>query len=121
MLSYYKHGRKLRPWSETATMPYSDFDLNQLDEIEKVLKKRFNVIRVPGTFDKNINFFNGFAGKNPDNKTFIMTNKAPDLKSLEDYWTSLLVKYGINENNIHFVGDYIPGAGIDCSGAPAGN
>ncbi len=105
--------------------------LEALDETMKILEKRFKVIRLAGRISQlttysnssslyiteDIDFFNGFTGKNASNETFVMTNESSGLPVLQMYWRDVLKTQGISSEHVHFVGRYTEGAGIDCAGA----
>ncbi|MFC1521813.1 hypothetical protein ACFL6Y_05345 [Elusimicrobiota bacterium] len=105
-----------------------------LDNIEADLQGRFKIIRVAGVFNEvknfyqselkhagdNINFFNGFVGRNQSGQTFVITNHATGIPSLEKYWKSVLKTRGVSPDHVYFPGYYGSGAGLDCLGAPSG-
>lgn len=103
----------------------------KIELVYNLLTPKFRVIKVPGRFfqmeeanygitylEEKINFFNGVYGEN-QNKFFI-TNKAQKTPELEHFWKRFLAdQFNINEQNIHFIGDYSSGAGLDCMGSAA--
>lgn len=112
---------------------YDAHTVKLLDNIEKVLAVRLKVVRVAGVFKEvqaydnskdsfyladRINFFNGFTGSNTAREAFQITNGGRGLSALENYWRAVLAGLGVGR--AHFPGAYGNGAGIDCSGAPAG-
>jgi len=128
---YYNTGKPMGD----PRFPNSDYEILELDIIEKILENRFKVIRVPGVFKELteyvnmsgsyyignfINFFNGFLGKNRLQETFVITNSANGIDLLEDFWKDILIKNGISNEHIYFSGSYSNGAGIDCMGSGAG-
>lgn len=113
--------------------PYSAQDLKVLDAVEAALAGRFKVERTAGAFKElqayanskdnfyvadRINFFNGFTGLSADGGVFQLTNGTRGLPALEAYWRALLAGHGAAR--AYFPGSYGSGAGVDCTGAPAG-
>lgn len=98
--------------------PYS-FANDQLNAIENQLSDDFKIVRVAGAFeDLQINFFNGFQGRDEKGNYWQVTNSAKGLKNLEEYWEATVKAHLPNENvSLYFPGIYSYGAGIDCSGA----
>ncbi|MEC9281823.1 MAG: hypothetical protein VX642_03870 [Bdellovibrionota bacterium] len=122
LLNFLEYYRNERDYFYTYGLPAAiDF-----------LSKNFEIHRVFGEFreithrngfartEKNVNFFNGISGVDPEGKSFFITNRSASSKLLEKQFSSSLRAFGFEDENVHFVGRYYLGAaGIDCFGVPS--
>lgn len=128
---FQRHFNDGRPMG-TVLYPFRKDQQNELVHIEKRLKDRLEIIKVPGamrevtdmtnstgTFSDQINFLNGFVGKNSKGEVFVITNRADGLSSLEKFWKKKLSTLGVQPEHVYFPGKYSMAQGVDCWGAIA--
>ncbi len=67
---------------------------------------------------ERVNFFNGTVLRGANDELLVLTNRAAGLPSLERIWAQALSQWiGLSPENVHFIGSYSIGAGLDCAGA----
>lgn len=102
------------------------FDTNA----ESLRAAGLKVIRVAGRFStsqpwlntrrsfERVNFLNGTVLRGANDELLVLTNRAENLPSLERLWAKKLAEWtGLAEDNVHYLGSYALGAGLDCIGA----
>ena len=102
---------------------------DHIQGVKESLQKYFKVVSVParffsveaenGNFEDHVNFLNSVSSINSENKNYFITNRSPLVPELEDFWAQKLKPFGFAAQNIHFVGSYSDGAGLDCYGVPS--
>lgn len=132
MVKLYSRPHLPQQTTNAVIMPvaYDKAEALSLDVAAIALAKRFSVRRVTGIFrepirtfpfrvEDRINFLNGVTGRNHRGRVFVVTNRGGNINILHAYWVKVLQAEGVRKQNIHFVGEYNDGAGLDCMGAPA--